>query len=608
MLQIHSPREVKISPTFPVGGYQDGEVLFKELYSNYVCFHNVLLGNTMRRLADSNKLCAKTSFTNLRLILQYQEEFSDNLNQVSIDFDLIRTVKVGSWRDGQYNVSVEAEAPVGTYYFYWRFNRPHYNATLIWWFWFYSVLFRMRQAYMPLEFFENLCKLLSSCNSIIVPDDFRDTQGIDFTECEDNIGLRLIDNHNPSVDFSVFRRTWNATAGFTKPAEVSSIGDQSSSASSTERKYSVSDLCRLSGKPFDSVWGAAKTIGISNTPFDSFDANRICIYLVGSTIDILEASSTISSSVVVSEPAETKTIAAPSVSIYTDIQSGELPKLIPSKAEVPVGLQYVPEGIEGLKFCLANSNTAIQSFFNVLPVVGLAGNEVYLNDDSMLVSPFDESLYCQIVKENHKYSLAELYDQRAEEVEKRGQRFKKWGTLGGIFLLSPLLPFIAYNQGKASAPRGSRLEELIPDPQLQFLQDRNSFLAMTQASGVLPRLRRMIFHKVSGTNGTYYRIIPAVITQDSVIPCQVFNFSSTCFLRPVSAGIESDQGNYEARRIHRQYYHPRVGGTSVDTAERILIKGKDIEDQRFKLFQFSSDTRDLSYFYVDYPADPSHVF
>ena len=167
---------------------------------------------------------------------------------------------------------------------------------------------------------------------------------------------------------------------------------------------------------------------------------------------------------------------------------------------------------------------------------------------------------------------------------------------------------MAYNLGKAGASRGSRLEELIPDPQLLFLQDRNSFLAMTQAGGVLPRLRRIIFHKILGPRGTYYRIIPAVITQDAVIPCQVFNIDTSYVLRPISAGIESDQLNYNARRMHRQYYHLRLDGSSKDTGESILIKGADIEDQNFKVFKFSSATRDLNYFYIDYPTDISHVF
>lgn len=607
-IQIFSPDEVKASSVFPVGGYQQEEQMYRELYSNHVHFYNVPLGNTLRELGDAYKLYAKTTFTSLRLILQYQDSYrSDNLHQISIDHELIKSVKVGSWHQ-IFNVSVEVEAPVGTHSFYWSFVRPHFNAALIWWHWFFSVIFRQRDVdSASLLFYQQSCALMSTCGSISVPDDFRESlisEGYDIPDIEQNIGLRLIDNCSPHVDCTVLRRRWDSSLRSTKPAEVAGIENQVSTDCEKMKLYSVSNLCTFTGQSFESVLYAAKSIG-KKPPFNHFDADQVCTYLTGSGIDVLEANSTSPSPIVSKSSQSTE---ASSACIYSETQSGELPKLIPSKAEIPAGLQYVPEGVEGLKFCLANSNTAIQSFFNVLSVVGLAGNEVYLNDDSMLVMPFDESLYCQIVKENHKYALAELYDQRADVAEERGQRFRRWGILGGIFLINPLVPFMAYSQGRASAPRGSRLEELIPDPQLQFLQDRNSFLAMTHAGGAMPRLRRMIFHKVDGPDGTYYRIIPAVITHDSVIPCQVFSFNSSCFLRPVSAGIESNQGNYEARRIHRQYYHPRVGGASTDTGERILIKGKDIDDQRFKVFEFSSDTRDLTYFYVDYPADPSHVF
>lgn len=611
MIKVYTPYDVNNSTFFPVNGLREGEIVLNELDYNSVMFYNLPACDSIRSINDSHELWAKTCFTNQRLILQYKVH-NENSYQVLIDFEAIKKVEVNKFWNDNANVAIEAYDGAIRRYFYWQFFRPHFNASLIWWHWFVGVTLRYRSNPKPLDFFEEWFKLMNSCTSVVVPDDFRSSlvsSGVRVDQIEYDSGVRLICNRPPIVDFSLFKKTWNANAGLASSAAHNSNDLQSGrieSGFSLANVYSVADLCGLTHRSFDEVWNAAKSIGRNNPPFDSFNANQICIYLTGTGIDVLERSSSSYSSGVVSEPAET--ISAPSASIYNDTRSGELPQLVPSRAEIPSGLQCIPEGIEGLKFCLANSSTAIQSFFNVLPVAGFAGNEVYLNDDSMLVQPFDELLYCQIIKENHKYALAELYDQRADVAEERGQRFRRWGILGGIFLLNPLVPFMAYAQGRASAPRGSKLEELIPDPQLQFLQDRNSFLAMTQASGVLPRLRRMIFHKVDDPSGTYYRIVPAVITQDSVIPCQVFSFNSTCFLRPVSAGIESNQGNYEARRIHRQYYHPRVGGTSIDTGERILIKGKDIDDQRFKVFQFSSDTRDLTYFYVDYPADPSHVF
>ena len=34
----------------------------------------------------------------------------------------------------------------------------------------------------------------------------------------------------------------------------------------------------------------------------------------------------------------------------------------------------------------------------------------------------------------------------------------------------------------------------------------------------------------------------------------------------------------------------------------------DIEDQNYKLYLFSCDTRDLDYFYIDYQMQPGQLF
>lgn len=650
--KIFSPEDCSASQAIPLDGYRRDEFIINEFNSTSVYIYGQTLSAEEQILASNNQLTARTCFTSQRLIMQNRGPNNYFGSQLSIDYDLIKNIQVseGGWTFGQsyfvYNVQAEIYYGAQRICLHWYLHRPHLNAALIWWYWVRGVVTADKA--VQLDYYINSIHQFNSCTSIIVPDDLRhnlSSTGVDLDVLKSSIGLVIVDNQPPFVDAEIFKVFYRSqvSSGNAGYRNQSSSGIKSSSpvtpsanSFSVERKVEENDNdlrsqvqvfrkgsnlfmgvdCRLfawslsvgesfkAGDKLLTVTWCDKTIPL----FASEDGEIQHIrHAPGKNISKNEVVAAIRFSKPPKASASSLAI-NDSQTLYSNTESGHLPQLVPSNAEIPVGLQYVPDGIEGLKFCLANTNAAVQSFFNVLPIVGLAGNEVYLNDDSMLISPFDEVLYCQIIKENHKYSLAELYDQRADEIEKRGQRFKKWGTLGGIFLLSPLLPFIAYNQGKSSAPRGSRLDEIIPDPQLQFLQDRNSFLAMTKASGVLPRLRRMIFHKVDGPNGTYYRVIPAVVTQDSVIPCQVFSFNSTCFLRPVSAGIESDQKNYDSRRIHKQYYHLRLGGTSTDTGERLLIKGKDMDDQRFKVFRFSSDTRDLTYFYVDYPADPSHVF
>ena len=632
VFKVFDAGEVRQRNTLPFDGFRQGEIKWNEFFQNIVNVENVQIRHSELMLAGKQGLYACTLFTSQRLLLQFKESNGDLWSQVSIDYSLINAICVNSFFDGAFNVAIGVYESNQQRWFYWNFFRPQFQAATLWVYWAIGALcdtLSIRSVSEGLAW----AKYINTNSALVIPDDFRSgmiRSGVDIAWMEDTIGLRLLDDQAPFIDLNVYEKflstelvtiatpSWNASGNYSSDVTLSLNNngfspDPTSLRTKTTHKsslqsdsYSISDIWKYTKKSLDEVQRAMRTLGYNESPFDYTSANKICRFLVNSSLDDLLPCSNISSSdLIVKE--ESSTLDTTS-SVVNQIDPDGLPRLSPSTAAVPVGLKGIPDGVDGLKLCLANTESAAQSFFNILPVVGLSGSEIYLNDDTMLVSPFDERLYCQIVKENHKYALAELYDQRADEAEKRGQKFKKWGTLGGIFLLNPLVPFMAYNQGKASAPRGSRLEELIPDPQLQFLQDRNSFLAMTQASGVLPRLRRMIFHKVDGPSGSYFRIIPAVITQDSVIPCQVFTFNSSCFLRPVSAGIEPGQENYDARRIHRQYYHPRTAGTSIDTGERILIKGKDIDDQRFKIFRFSSDTRDLSYFYVDYPADPSHVF
>lgn len=564
VFKVFDAGEVRQRNTLPFDGFRQGEIKWNEFFQNIVNVENVQIRHSELMLAGKQGLYACTLFTSQRLLLQFKESNGDLWSQVSIDYSLINAICVNNFFDGAFNVAIGVYESNQQRWFYWNFFRPQFQAATLWVYWAIGAL--CDDSIGSVSDGLACAKYINANSALAIPDDFRSgmiRSGVDIAWMEDTIGFRLLNDQAPFVDLSVYEKFLN--------------------------------------KEFASI--ATPTWNASNN--DSTEVAPPLDWYTLVTNKSLSISSTLSTGSIAKVESSTLDTTP---SVVNKIDADGLPRLSPSTAAVPVGLKGIPDGVDGLKLCLAHTESAAQSFFNILPVVGLSGSEIYLNDDTMLVSPFDERLYCQIVKENHKYALAELYDQRADEAEKRGQKFKKWGTLGGIFLLNPLVPFMAYNQGKASAPRGSRLEELIPDPQLQFLQDRNSFLAMTQASGVLPRLRRMIFHKVDGPSGSYFRIIPAVITQDSVIPCQVFTFNSSCFLRPVSAGIEPGQENYDARRIHRQYYHPRTAGTSIDTGERILIKGKDIDDQRFKIFHFSSDTRDLSYFYVDYPADPSHVF
>jgi hypothetical protein len=299
--------------------------------------------------------------------------------------------------------------------------------------------------------------------------------------------------------------------------------------------------------------------------------------------------------------------------LYERTSSSGPPSFLPSVASVPHSVAVSENIFVDLIKCISDE-ISIQSFWADLSIICRKSSSVQvapvitIRDEALHVPPFDESLYCQIVLENHKYSLAELYDKEAAESDRRASKGMKLGAIYGLFTLNPLVPFFASSQARLTTPRHKKIEELIPDPRLLFLQDSYSLLAMTQAGTALPRMRRMILHPVVSGAQVFFRVLPAVLTQDAVIPCQVFSFGGNYFLRPICAGISHEQPNYNARKIHRQYYHLRADGSFVDTGTRVEVKGGDIDAHRYKLFKFTCDTRELEYYYIDYATEPGHVF
>jgi hypothetical protein len=297
--------------------------------------------------------------------------------------------------------------------------------------------------------------------------------------------------------------------------------------------------------------------------------------------------------------------------LYEHTSSSGPPYLRPSAACVPRTISRSNDTFADLLKCIKNADH-IQSFWSDLSITyaGQTGesSSVIIRDETLHVPPFDESLYCQIVIENHRFSMAELADQEQKEADMRASRAFMWGSLYGLFTLNPLVPFFFSNQARVNAPRHMKIEELIPDPKLLFMQDHYSLLSMVQAGTPLPRMRRLILHPIISGDQVYVRVLPAVLTHDSVMPCQVFSFGKNYFMRPICAGMSPEQPNYHARQIHRQYYHLRLDGGFVDTGTRIEVKGVDIDTHRYKLFKFTCDTRELEYYYIDYATEPGHVF
>ena len=294
-------------------------------------------------------------------------------------------------------------------------------------------------------------------------------------------------------------------------------------------------------------------------------------------------------------------------------EKDKLPTFIPSEANHPEGFEDNKNDVLNLKYALFNHSSSIQSFFNDLDLISISNNIFSIQDDVLNLPPFDEAVYCQIVREMHRFSLAELRDKNEEQSNARSKFGLIAGGLLGILMRNPFAPFfgaqMGSNVGKSVGVKSKKIEEFLPDPNLLFFKDNYSYLSIGRSQ--TPKTRRIIFAPVKGENGNlYFRIIPAIVTLDYVLPMQIFKIGiNEYYFRPIGAGIDRNQKNYDAIKIHRKYYHQRIGdGISKDTEERIKVVGPDIEDIHYKLYSYQSDSQDLNYLYFDYIKQPGHVY
>ena len=160
--------------------------------------------------------------------------------------------------------------------------------------------------------------------------------------------------------------------------------------------------------------------------------------------------------------------------------------------------------------------------------------------------------------------------------------------------------------------RSRRIEEFLPDPTLLFNQDANSYLSWSRGQVSSPRLRRLIIDRQIDADGkVFFRLVPAIVTADSVCPIQLFKLApSSYFYRPLAAGIGDEAGrqqpNYDPIKIQRKYFHIRAEGNVRSTNISLKVFGLDIEDYSVKLYHYTG--RALDYFYADFEIQPGSVF
>ena len=286
------------------------------------------------------------------------------------------------------------------------------------------------------------------------------------------------------------------------------------------------------------------------------------------------------------------------------IISGTVPKFTASQAEVSSSFESLGTYENDLLCALNNASKYFQSFFNDLEPISSAG----INDDVVGINCFDEALYCALVKEMHRYTLAEVSANQDELAKSNAGLGAIAGSLLGVITGNIFAPFIGHSYAKNMTDRSKRIEEFLPDPNLLFNQDPNSYLAWSRGQVTAPRLRRLIFDRQLSSDGkVYFRLLPAIVTADSVYPIQLFKVdNSTYFYRPMAAGIDREQANYDAIKIQRKYFHIRAEGEVSQTNLNLKVYGRDIEEYNAKVYRFSGQS--LDYYYIDFKIQPGCVF
>lgn len=309
---------------------------------------------------------------------------------------------------------------------------------------------------------------------------------------------------------------------------------------------------------------------------------------------------------------DSNAIAASTASVISsgaiEIPSGSVPVFQPSLAEIPKAFHENDSAEEELQYAIANSPLYFQSFYNDLCPLTSKG----IDDDIISANCFDEGMYCALVKEMHRYTLAEVGANQDQIAKSNAGLGAMVGSFLGLITGNIFAPFLGHTYGKNMTDRSRRIEEFLPDPVLLFNQDPNSFSSWLRGQVSAPRLRRLIIDRqADGDSKVYFRLIPAIVTADSVYPIQLFKLArSSYFYRPLAAGIGDEDGrkqpHYDPIKIQRKYFHIRAEGEVTLTDMSLRVFGRDIDDYDVRLYRYVGHS--LDYFYADFKIQPGSVF
>ena len=288
-------------------------------------------------------------------------------------------------------------------------------------------------------------------------------------------------------------------------------------------------------------------------------------------------------------------------------------RFIPSEAIIPIGFKSLGNEIKDLEFAINNPSISFRSFFNDCEFL-IDGN---WKEETLFCEAFNEELYCQLIKEYHRFSIAELNSMKAEEMKKAERKGAGIGGLLGLMaggIMAPITAAMGANVGKMisnNVDERKPLKDFLPEPYLVFLKDQGSYLSLSKTYKGRTTKRRICLKKNSlDDDYVYFDLIPMIVFDDWVTPAQIFKLEESYYLRPISANYDLNNEfklEYNPIKYRRSYsYNPRRDGDIEKIANsniKTRIVGETIEKTPTIFYAWLRDDESFKHFYFDYSTD-----
>ena len=293
----------------------------------------------------------------------------------------------------------------------------------------------------------------------------------------------------------------------------------------------------------------------------------------------------------------------------------KVPIFTPSKADIPEGYKSTNNDIDDIKFALKNPEISFRSFFNDLPIIE---NEAWI-EKTLFTPAFNETLYCKMVLEYHRFSINDLRSKKDELTKNAEKKGAGIGGLIGIMAGGIMAPFMALMGANAARMASNNLdprkpiEDYLPDPSMLFLRDEGTFTNLKNIYSTPNTKRRICMRKCKGRNeNIYWDLFPMILFSNWASPAQVFKWQGMHYMRPISAGLYlndtsslTDSLGYDPLKYRRSnsYDPTRAGLSQCKSVMSTKIIGPHIEKEPIIFSASLRDDKSFDHYYFDYSTD-----